>query len=261
MKKILFIFFFISSVGCSPIPKYSDIELTWNKALIYFPENVYDIYNQSLRIEEIEAYKLRPNNKAPLIIYLHGCTGLGENRILKELSKTGFIVVAPDSFARNFRPMQCNPHTKKGGKNLFIYDFRSAELTFALEKISKIPWIDFDNLFIFGVSEGAVTAALFRGRVFNGRIIAQWTCSGAPLVEGIDAPKGEPILSIVREKDPYYAEDNTKSQEGNCGNYMLDRDNSKSIVLKNKKGIDSHNVLLEETSLREIKNFIKDNLK
>ena len=157
--------------------------------------------------------------------------------------------------------MQCNPKTKKGGKNLFIYDFRSAELTYALEKISEIPWVDYDNLFLFGASEGAVTAALFRGNVFNGRVIAQWTCTGAPLIEGIDAPKNEPILAIVKERDPWYASDNTISQDGNCGSFMQDRLNSKSIILKNATGEDPHNVFAGDESLFEIKKFIRQNLR
>ncbi|MBL41919.1 MAG: hypothetical protein CMM49_04565 [Rhodospirillaceae bacterium] len=261
MKKIITFIFLILFFGCSSTNSYSDIELTWEKALIFIPGDKKKSTQNDLRVEQIKITDLEFQKKMPLLLYLHGCTGLGDGAFLRKLSSMGLVVIAPDSFARSFRPMQCNPRTKKGGKNLFIYDFRSAELTFALEKISEIKWIDFDNLFLFGVSEGAVTASLFRGNVFNGRIIAQWTCTGAPLVEGIGAPKNEPILAIVKENDPYYASNNTKSQEGNCGRFMFDRLNSKSIILKNSFGEDPHNVLNSDESLSEIRYFIKRNLR
>lgn len=260
MKKSMIFFILFICFGCSANNNYSDIELTWQKALVFIPgDNIYR--NNNLSVEQVKIEQIEFNKKMPLLLYLHGCTGLGDGVFLRKLSSIGLVVIAPDSFARNYRPMQCNPKTKKGGKNLFIYDFRSAELTYALEKISEIKWIDFDNLFLFGVSEGAVTASLFRGNVFNGRIIAQWTCTGAPLVEGIGAPKDEPILAIVKENDPYYAPNNTKSQEGNCGNFMFDRLNSKSIIIKNLTGGDPHDVLNNEKSFSEIRDFIQRNLR
>ncbi|PPR78814.1 MAG: hypothetical protein CFH01_00770 [Alphaproteobacteria bacterium MarineAlpha2_Bin1] len=261
MKKIIIFYVIILCTGCTSANYYSDIELTWKKALLFIPGQINNSTKTNLRVEQIETKEIEFKNKMPLLLYLHGCTGLGDGTFPRKLSSIGVVVIAPDSFARSYRPMQCDPRTKKGGENLFIYDFRSAELTYALEKIAEIKWIDFDNLFLFGVSEGAVTASLFRGNVFNGRIIAQWTCTGAPLVEGIDAPKNEPILAIVKENDPYYASNNTKSQEGNCGNFMYDRLNSKSIILKNLLGEDPHDVLDSDQSFSEIKDFIIRNLR
>ncbi|MAR79076.1 MAG: hypothetical protein CMM18_02465 [Rhodospirillaceae bacterium] len=261
MRLGLFIIILILCNSCSSTQGYSDIELTWKKALVFFPSEKMYKEKTLLRMEEIKINKISYKNKMPLLLYLHGCSGLGDGVFLQKLSSIGIVIIAPDSFARSYRPMQCNPKTKKGGKNLFIYDFRSAELTYALEKISEIPWIDFNNLFLFGASEGGVTAALFRGNVFNGRVITQWTCTGAPLIEGIDAPKNEPILSIVKESDPWYASDKTISQDGNCGSYMLDRLNSKSIILKNVSGEDPHNVFTGDESLFEIKKFIRQNIR
>ena len=194
--------------------------------------------------------------RLPVAIYLHGCTGVGNLDFLKDLAATGVVVVAPDSFARRYRPLQCDPRTKTGGQNLFVYDFRLAELTFALERLGQAPWADLDNLFLVGNSEGGVAAALFRGDVFNARVITQWTCQGAPLVRGIAAPEGTPILAIVRENDPFYDARNTPAQQGHCGKYLEGRPGSRSIVLT---AGEAHDVYNESAAVQTILDFINRN--
>jgi hypothetical protein len=139
---------------------------------------------------------------------------------------------------------------------LFIYDFRSAELTYALEQLPGLPWVDLDNLFLIGASEGAVTAALFRGDVFNARVVTQWTCTGAPLVAGIAAPRRTPVLAIVREHDPFYASANTPGQQGHCGLYMADREGSQSLVVRAGVGGDAHDVLGDPRAVSAILDFL-----
>ena len=257
MKRIflLFIFLIIFLSGCSVMNEYSDLEKTWYYGKIFIPELKNNKINTFL-IEDLDKSKNIPDRELPLVLYLHGCTGLGNFDLLNKIAEEGFVVIAPDSFARKFRPLQCDPINKTGGRNLFVYDFRSAEIMYALEKIADLSWIDFNNLFIFGVSEGAVATSLFRGAVFNGRIITQWTCKGAPLIEGIDAPTNEPILSIIREGDPYYKSSNTIGQSGNCGDYFNGRPNSKSIILPIQTGDLAHDVLTDKNVFIIIKTFL-----
>ena len=80
---------------------------------------------------------------------------------------------------------------------------------YAAEQIKKLGWADQTRLYLIGASEGAVAAALYRGDEFQARVIAQWTCLGAPLVRGIAAPSHIPILAVVADNDPWYNRQNT----------------------------------------------------
>jgi len=240
----------------------SDIEKTWSRAFVVLPPAAS---GQEPRTGRLTSREIRRATRifaggpgAPVALYLHGCTGIGNYAFFDTLARAGYAVIAPDSFARSYRPLQCDPETTTGGKNLFVYDFRLAELTFALERIGDLAWIDFDNLFLVGTSEGAVAAALFRADVFNARVLAQWTCQGAPLVRGIDAPSATPILAIVGADDPYYAAANTPQQQGDCSAFMAGRPTSSSLVLPEGGG---HNIYDDSRAVGAIIAFLGKHLK
>ena len=240
----------------------SDIDKTWAQAVVVLPPSGS---GQEPTVGRLSSRDIRRATRvfasgpgAPVALYLHGCTGIGNYTFFDTLARAGYAVIAPDSFARRFRPLQCDPETTTGGKNLFVYDFRLAELTFALERMGELDWIDFDNVFLVGTSEGAVAAALFRAEVFNARVLTQWTCQGAPLVRGIDAPPATPILAIVGADDPYYAAANTPQQQGDCGVFMADRPESRSFVLPEGAG---HNIYDDPRAVGEIIVFMGEHLK
>jgi dienelactone hydrolase len=240
----------------------ADLQRTWHQALVVLPQSAGTVVPVSIRQSSSAVArhmsKFPRGTKFPTVVFMHGCTGIGNLRFLEDLARQGYAVVAPDSFARRYRPLQCDPKTSRGGSNLFVYDFRSAELTYALERLPDLPWVDLDNLFLVGASEGAVTAALFRGDVFNARVIAQWTCTGAPLVAGIGAPRRTPVLAIVREDDPYYAAANTPGQQGHCGFYLTDRANSQSLIVRAGSGGAAHDVLSDSGAVAAILKFFSD---
>ena len=234
-----------------------DIERTWSEAVVVLPAEAPTAGPLVARLSSAAVERrlggIAERQRLPVAIYLHGCTGVGNLAFLKDLAATGVVVVAPDSFARRYRPLQCDPKTKTGGRNLFVYDFRLAELTFALERLGEAPWADLNNLFLVGNSEGGVAAALFRGDVFNARVITQWTCQGAPLVRGIAAPEGTPILAIVRKNDPFYDARSTPAQKGDCGAYLDGRPASRSLVLASGE---VHDIYNEPAAVRTILDFI-----
>jgi dienelactone hydrolase len=238
----------------------ADVQRTWREALVVLPQSAGAdapvSFRQSSSAVARHVRKFARGTQFPTVVFMHGCTGIGNLAFLEDLARQGYVVVAPDSFARRYRPLQCDPKTPRGGRNLFVYDFRSAELTYALERLPDLPWVDLDNLFLIGASEGAVTAALFRGDVFNARVIAQWTCTGAPLVAGIGAPRRTPVLAIVREDDPYYAAANTPGQQGHCGFYLTDRANSQSIVVRAGAGDTAHDILSDSGVVATILGFL-----
>ena len=68
---------------------------------------------------------------------------------------------------RVWRPMQCDPKTLTGGYNMFVFDFRMAEISYSLERLWLLPWVDHDRLALMGTSEGGVASALYRGNEFK----------------------------------------------------------------------------------------------
>lgn len=238
LELVLFICIFYPLASCESVPSVSersDIERTWSEAVVALPPNdntgpIIARMHDDIIQEEIRKYSL--GSQFPVVIYLHGCTGIGNYSFFKQMALAGFVVIAPDSFARKFRPLQCDPKTKTGGYNLYIYDFRQTEIAFALHQTSLLQWVDQRNLFLVGSSEGGVATALYRGHEFRAHVITQWTCNGAPKVEGIAVPMGIPVLSIVKSRDPWYGTQRTIGQQGHCGQFMVGRPHSKSIILR-----------------------------
>ena len=120
------------------------------------------------------------------------------------------------------QPLECQLSfgigAQTGGRHLFVYDFRMEEVSFALEQLWTERWADWGRMFLVGTSEGGVTAALYRGDEFKARVIAQWTCSGAPHVAGIAAPLDEPILAVRGAQDPWYG-----AKAGDCRGPKMSR--------------------------------------
>lgn len=240
----------------SPSDSRSDLARTWDGATLVLPP-LGGTPIQLARMDQSAfgdpASARGAARRLPTVIYLHGCTGLGDLDFLKRLAAAGFAVIAPDSFARRYRPLQCDPKSKTGGHNLFVYEFRLAEIAFAVQRAVELAWVDRRNLFLIGSSEGGVAAALYRGDEFNARVIAQWTCNGAAIVRGIAAPPGEPILAIVHRDDPWYAANRTRGQGGDCGNFMGRQPTSRSIVLTGSGG---HDVFKDPSNVATILAFL-----
>ena len=256
---LLFIFACLLSAcaGQSLLEGPSDLQLTWQQAMVALPPSAPDKTPVVVRMRDLRrTAPFRAGTRPlPTVIYMHGCTGLGggDAAFLRHLARHGYAVIAPDSMARRYRPWQCDPKTKTGGHNTFVYDFRQAEISYALDRLPSVPWADRRNLFLVGASEGGVAAALYRGGEFRARVIAQWTCHGGPLIRGLSAPEDEPVLSIVRKEDPWYDADHTINQEGDCGAYFGTRPDSRSVVLPHGH---VHDVLRDEKALQAIYAFL-----
>ncbi|HIF10314.1 MAG TPA: hypothetical protein EYQ81_11105 [Sneathiellales bacterium] len=198
---------------------------------------------------------LPDNWRYPVIVYMHGCTGYGSLAPLRAFAKAGFAVIAPDSFARRFRPLQCRPSEKTGGENIFVYDFRLVEISYALQRMALLTWINNDRLYLIGTSEGGVAAALYRGEEFRARVIAQWTCHGLPFVRGLAAPAGEAVMAIVRSDDPWYQPDRTTGQLGHCGAFFKTPKRSRSLVID---GGDAHDIWGHKGAMAAVLEFLRD---
>ncbi len=235
----------------------SDLESTWAKAVVAMPPGNNKSSSKISTMQNLlqQAAFRAPTVRYPVVVYMHGCTGLGktDRNFLKKLAEAGFLAIGPDSMARGFRPRQCSGRSKQGGANVFVFDFRQAEINYAVQQLAQSEWADIDNLFLVGVSEGGLAAAHYRGDIFRARVITQWTCHGASLVEGLTAPVDTPILAVVRKHDPWYDGSKGNSQAGDCGAYFDDRPHSRSIILdKGKK----HSVMKDDEILQIIIEFL-----
>ena len=175
--------------------------------------------------------KISSEKKIPLVIYLHGCDGIHLS-LLKDMDflvRNNYAVIAPDSFARKFRPRSCDPSTYTGGLFRGVLSFRLAEARHAHEVAKTLPRVDKKNIFMMGFSEGGITTARYGRGGLAGRIILGWTCNaGWPEYAGISGPRNEPILAVVASNDPWFT---TSATMGDCGDFMLFRPNSESIVI------------------------------
>lgn len=172
--------------------------------------------------------------KIPLVIYMHGCAGLtGDERgDVRFLVRNNYAVIAPDSFARIFRPKSCDPYTYTGGLFRDVLGFRLAEARHAHEFANRLPWVDKQNIFMMGFSEGGIATARYSRGGLAGRIILGWTCnSGWPEYAGISGPKDDPILAVVASNDPWFT---IPAIMGDCGDFMLFRSNSESVAINTR---------------------------
>ena len=237
----------------------SDLERTWEQAHVAAPPEEGN-KSQYFRMSSKEAKAFfggYRKGKTPIVLFMHGCTGFKseDRKVIKKIASAGYFVVAPDSMARDFRPLQCSSRAKQGGNHPYVFDFRQAELNYALDQLWRQSWVDWDNMFLVGVSEGGLAVAHYRGDYFRGRVITQWTCHGSPIVQGLSVPLKTPVLAIVRRNDPWY-DDEGSEQSGDCGAFFGDRAGSKSIVLEDGK---KHDVMKVDAMMEEIIQFLNRN--
>ena len=141
--------------------------------------------------------------KRPTVIFSHGCAGLGRGnlRYMRLLAQAGYVVIAPDSFARRYRPETCDPSRRrgiKGAPHRRVNQMRQEEIHHAVYRVRRIRWVDRKSLFLMGHSQGGTAAASYEGNEFNAHII-----SGSVCWRGVRSPSGTPILAMYSEDDPW----------------------------------------------------------
>ncbi len=153
--------------------------------------------------------RLLEGRKLPTVIYAHGCSGLlrhgniqgGHRRFIRLLARAGYAVIAPDSFARKGRPLSCDTRKKlgvPGAPHKRINRMRQAEIRYAAMRARELPWVDRENLLLFGHSQGGANAARYDGSEFRAHIV-----SGSICWSGIRVPKHIPVLAIYSKRDPW----------------------------------------------------------
>lgn len=212
-----------------------ELNRTWSDALVFLPQELGLQFGRMLEnggdIAELDAPG--GDQQWPTILYLHSCEGLGPHREdFRRYAQLGFVVIAPNSFARAHRPLGCYEE-----QEMFIryFDiaaaFQRAELDYAVARLAEFSWIDRSNLFLIGSGMGGMVAAQYQGADFTGHVIEGWGCRGPnPIFDGIWAPPGVRIYSAVSRNDPWY--ENNAGFSVDCETFIADRPNSVAVVLE-----------------------------
>ncbi len=141
--------------------------------------------------------------KRPTVIYAHGCSGLGawSLRYMRLLARAGYAVLAPDSFARRYRPDTCLPSARQpipGAPFRRVGQMRQEEIHHAAYRVRRMRWVDRNNLFLMGHSQGGSAVASYQGDEFRARVISGSICG-----RGVLMPPGTPALALYSKDDPW----------------------------------------------------------
>ena len=172
--------------------KPEELQRTWDAAHVQVLHNdIYVFGRLSAPINQQKLAKLPSDLRFPTVIYLHGCAGLDWGNISNTtgaLIKQGFALIAPDSFALSNRTQTCG----MGMRGTF--QIRAAEAQYAAARARDLPWVDADNLFLIGHSEGGAGVAAYGGTQFNALVISGFACN-----DGIWS--GLPTLAVAAKQD------------------------------------------------------------
>jgi dienelactone hydrolase len=215
----------------------SDVAISWQKGVAYVPGKFFTT----------SPPEIKTNKPYPVVLYMHGCNGIGptDRRWGPFLKGLGFIVVQPDSFARD-RPKSCDPATHTGGLFPGVYKMRIEEVDYAREQIAKSAWADQKNIFLMGHSEGGITVSLITRADFRGVVISAWHCGSRT---GLRTAVGIPVLAIDHSNDPWFP----GVAGGGCGKLFGDRPHSKMITLPGR----DHDTF-EFPAQKGLETFLKD---
>lgn len=226
-RKALAFAFALALGGGTGAQAGTEVQRTWDGAWVFAPNKGAAGY-QRLTVAEL-AEQLAGDPPRALVVYAHGCDGLSEISAAtgRFLAQAGILMLAPDSFARESKPQSCDPTIPRGGLHRAVLGWRQDEMRFAAGKLRALaPGLP---LILMGQSEGGITTATIEGIGADGRVIEGWTChAGWPEYRGLNAPEGQPVLSLVGEGDPWFR---LPVLHGDCGAFMQGR-RQRSVVYR-----------------------------
>jgi len=233
-----------------------ELHRTWQAALVRIPKH-HQVY--AGQISDLPMDALPVKEKLPIVIYLHGCSGIwwGTYIRLDFFAENGFAVIAPASFARAKYPKSCDPATKRAGLYRETLKMRQYDALNAIKKAKQLDWVDSRNIFLVGFSQGGITSATLSTNIdttVNARVIEGWTChAGWHEYRGVNAPVSEPVLALVADQDPWFQDSWTR---GSCGRYMNSENGSRSMVYSTGSLKDQHSLLDDPDVQNKVLEFL-----
>ena len=167
---------------------------------------------------EVAKTHVKPGARAPAVLMLHGCSGMtyGTTQYRRFFIGSGYAIFEPSSYARP---------GKRCGEGYYQQSFRERveELEQALIEIRKLAWVDQDQVFLMGISEGGRVVAEWGKEGFAGHIIIAAPCS-TRLKKIPAAPRSTPVLVVIGENDDWATSARCQTDNHAPG--------SKSVVIK-----------------------------
>lgn len=176
--------------------------------------------------------------KAPVVVFLHGSSGLGLKAIgdwQQWLATQGIASVAPDSFALPERLTYKSPIDKSIYEQ--IHALRASEIRLALDALNNLPWVDTTRLVLAGTSEGATAVARYAGNEFAGRIVYSWSCENNYFVNEHRSalPQDRPVLNVMSSTDNFFSAANpwlgNPAPQGHCGHALKDNKHATIVLI------------------------------
>ena len=175
--------------------------------------------------------------KAPVVVFLHGSSGLSLKAIgewQQWLATQGVASIAPDSFALPDRLTYKSPVDKTVYEQ--IHALRASEIRLASDALKGLSWVDTNRLILAGTSEGATSVARYAGNEFAGRILYSWSCENNYFVTEHKSalPQERPVLNVMSSTDVFFSPSNpwlgNSASQGHCGQALKDN-KAATIVL------------------------------
>ena len=237
-----------------------ELERVWQAALVRIPKP--DGKFIATTVKELHTHNLAGSEKFPAVIYLHGCSGIwsGTYMRINFLAANGYAVIAPPSMARKKYSKSCEPVQIQGGFYRDVLKIRHFDAGYTIEKAKALPWVDANHVFLVGLSEGGITTATFQSNSksasVRARIIEGWTCQSVwPEYHGLNAPEGEPVLTLLGANDPWFQ---NPYNRGECTGFIKKRkDGSKSVVYTDEVLSHRHVLLEDERVQAEVLEFLR----
>jgi len=228
---------------------YPDFGQSLSRAVVGVPgamlEDGKDFYGH---YEDLKNLKFVAGQKAPVVVYMHG-SGQAIDRsgavprlkwdygYAEWITQAGYIFVAPDSYAMKDRPSFSSPVPKDAYEE--VHDIRQAEVAQAAQSLVTQSFADSAEMYLLGVSEGAMAAARYAGNEFKGRMVLSWSCEPGYFTDyaKVGAGSKAPFLNIMGGRDFYFGKDAPYSTQyakntGNCAGHLTmgDYKNARVVI-------------------------------
>ncbi|MEM7402227.1 MAG: dienelactone hydrolase family protein [Pseudomonadota bacterium] len=240
-----------------------ELERVWQASFIRIPLADGGVLKST--IADLIPKQIDNAKKYPTVVYMHGCSGFwsGTMHRIDFLAQNGFAVIAPPSFARKRYPKSCDINLVQGGLYRDTIKMRQNDAGYAIKHAKDLPWVDKNNVFLMGLSEGGITTATFyakdESKSVNARVVEGWTCTSTwDEYSGVRAPKTEPVLTLLGDKDPWFQNPYTN---GECTRFLNEKNGSKSIVYRKGNLSYRHELLEDDMVKKSVIHFLQQHLK